>query len=378
MEKTAKQKKAEEAIKKLEGRYGKNTIVRVGDNPIEDIQTIPSGHPGVDEAIGIKGLPRGRIIEVFGPEGNGKTTMGLLSIAATQKAGGICAFIDAEYSLDLKWAKSLGVDIENLYTNQPEYGEQALEIVETLATSDGYDLIVIDSVAALVPKEEMEGNLDEKTRIICQARMMSDKLRRLTPAIGSSNCVVIFINQVRTKVGQMYGNPDDTPGGRALKFYASLRLKVSKVFNSNIKKTVDGKSKIIGHRVKVDVRKNKVAPPFKRVEVDVIFGEGISKELDLLDAALAYDIVQKSGAWFTFGKERVAQGRDNCLSKLKIDEDLLTASRVMAEHNVTKLVVIRNEILYGIITEKIIAHRCGNYVDQSIKDTIRWFTPLGV
>ncbi len=271
MPKTDKQKAAEKAIKMLDDKFGKKTVVRLGDAPLPNVEVIPSGHKGIDEAIGVGGLPRGRLLEYFGPEMQGKTTLGLLSVAATQKEGGRCAFIDAEFSLDLKWAESLGVDVKNLDISQPEYGEEALEIVETLVDSGAYDLIVVDSVAALVPKEEWEGSLSDKDRLGAQARMLNTKLRRLVGHIGRSRCVVIFINQVREKIGVMFGNPETTPGGRALKFYASVRLRVGKVANSNIKKTIDGKPRIVGHKVKIEVKKNKVAPPFGGSEFELIY-----------------------------------------------------------------------------------------------------------
>ena len=264
-----RKKAAEEALKILNKKFGKNTVVRIGDKPILDIATIPSGHPGIDEAIGIGGLPRGRVIEYYGPESQGKTTLGLLSIAATQKAGGICAYVDAEYALDKKWARSLGVDIDNLYINHPNCGEEALEVVETLVASNAYDLIIVDSVAALVPKEVVEGALSDDNRMGCQSRMMSEKLSRLTPVIGRSECVVIFINQVRSKIGVVYGDPETTPGGRALKFYASLRLRVSKVSGSDIKKA----GRVVGHCVKITVKKNKVAPPFGESEFELIYAK---------------------------------------------------------------------------------------------------------
>ena len=301
-----KEKALEAAIKQIEREYGQGAVMKLGDayNKM-NIETISTGSLSLDLALGVGGLPKGRIVEIYGPESSGKTTIALHAIAEAQKQGGICGFIDAEHALDPVYARNIGVDIDNLYISQPDSGEQALEICDTMVRSGAIDVIVIDSVAALVPKKEIEGEMGDSV-VGLQARLMSQALRKLTAQISKSNCVVIFINQLREKVGVLYGNPETTTGGRALKFYSSVRMEVRKSGDS-IKQGTD----IIGSHVKIKISKNKVAPPFKSVELDIMFGKGISREGDLLDVAAKEDIVEKSGAWYAYKGEKIGQGREN-------------------------------------------------------------------
>lgn len=308
-EREQKLKIIEEAISSIEKTYGKGTIMKLGDGIINDVEAIPTGALSLDIALGIGGIPRGRITEIFGPESSGKTTLCLHIIAEAQKMGGLAAFIDAEHALDVNYAKMLGVDSSNLLISQPDYGEQALEITDTLVRSNALDVIVIDSVAALVPRSEIEGEMGDATMAV-QARLMSQALRKLTAAISKSKTAVIFINQLRSKIGVLFGNPETTTGGNALKFYASVRIDIRKV--SAIK---DGED-VIGNRTKVKIVKSKVAPPFKQVEFDILYNEGISKTGDLIDLASELGIIKKSGAWFTFGDDRI-QGREQFKQKLK-------------------------------------------------------------
>lgn len=311
-----KKKSLDAALKSLDKTFGKGTILRLGDKEVEQIDSIATGSLGLDLALGIGGVPKGRIVEIYGPESSGKTTLTLHIIAQCQKAGGVCAFVDAEHALDVKYAKNLGVNTDDLYVSQPDFGEQALEIVETLARSGAIDLIVVDSVAALTPKAEIEGDMGDQ-HVGLQARLMSQALRKLTGIVHKMNTTVVFINQIRMKIGAMgYGTPETTTGGNALKFYASVRLDVRKVA------TLKQNEEPIGNRVKVKVVKNKVAPPFKQAEFDVMFGEGLSCEGELIDYGVKLDIVDKSGAWFSYKDKKLGQGRENSKAFLKENPEI--------------------------------------------------------
>ncbi|MDD7362988.1 MAG: recombinase RecA [Peptoniphilus sp.] len=311
-----KRKALDDAIAKIEKEYGKGAIMRLGENANLNIEAIPTGSLSLDIALGIGGIPRGRILEIYGPESSGKTTLALHMIAEAQKLGGVAAFIDAEHALDPQYSKNLGVDIENLIISQPDTGEQALEITESLVRSNAVDLIVVDSVAALVPKAEIEGEMGD-SHMGLQARLMSQGLRKLTGAISKSKASVIFINQLREKIGVMFGNPETTTGGRALKFFTSVRMDIRRI--DSIKKG----DEIIGNRVRVKVVKNKVAPPFKKAEFDIMYGTGISKVGSILDAAVEAGIVAKSGSWFSYGDAKLGQGRENSKNYLTENPDLL-------------------------------------------------------
>ena len=320
-----KKKSLDLALKQIDKAFGKGTILRLGDKEIEPIDSISTGSIGLDIALGIGGVPKGRIIEIYGPESSGKTTLTLHLIAECQKAGGVCAFVDAEHALDVKYAKNLGIDTDNLYISQPDFGEQALDIVETLARSGAVDLIIVDSVAALTPKSEIEGDMGDQ-HVGLQARLMSQALRKLTGIVHKMGTTVVFINQIRMKIGAMgYGTPETTTGGNALKFYASVRLDVRKVA------TLKQSDEPIGNRVKVKVVKNKVAPPFKVAEFDIMFGEGISKEGEIVDYGVTLDIIDKSGAWFSYESTKIGQGRENAKAFLKenlnIAEEITTKIR---------------------------------------------------
>ena len=306
-----KDKALDAALSQIERAFGKGSIMRLGQNPNVDIEAISTGSLGIDIALGIGGLPKGRIIEIYGPESSGKTTLALSVIAQSQKKGGTCAFIDAEHALDPSYAKKIGVDIDNLLISQPDAGEQALEIADTLVRSGAIDVLVVDSVAALVPKAELEGEMGD-SHMGLQARLMSQALRKLTGVIGKTNTVCIFINQLREKVGIVYGNPEVTTGGRALKYYSSVRIDVRRI--EGLK---DSTGAFIGNRTRAKIVKNKVAPPFREAEFDIMFGEGISKIGEILDLGVKLGVVQKSGAWFNYGEMRLGQGRDNAKQFLK-------------------------------------------------------------
>lgn len=304
------------ALKQIDKTFGKGTLVRLGDKEVEPIDSISTGSVGLDIALGIGGVPKGRIIEIYGPESSGKTTLTLHIIAEAQRNGGICAFVDAEHALDVKYASNLGVDVENLYVSQPDFGEQALDIVETLARSGAIDLIIVDSVAALTPKSEIEGDMGDQ-HVGLQARLMSQALRKLTGIVHKMGTTIIFINQIRMKIGVIgYGSPETTTGGNALKFYSSVRLDIRKVA------TLKQNEQSIGNRVKAKVVKNKVAPPFKQAEFDIMFGEGISKEGELIDYGVKLDVIDKSGAWFSYKDKKLGQGRENAKAFLKENPEI--------------------------------------------------------
>lgn len=318
-----KQKAIELALKQVDKAFGKGALIRLGDKQTEKIDSISTGSLGLDLALGIGGIPRGRIVEIYGPESSGKTTLSLQITAECQKQGGICAFIDAEHALDVYYAKKMGVDVENLYVSQPDYGEQALEILETLTRSGGIDLIVVDSVAALTPKAEIDGNMGD-AHVGLQARLMSQALRKITGTLHRMNTTVIFINQIRMKIGTIgYGNPETTTGGNALKFYSSVRIDVRRI--ASLKQN----EQAIGNRVRAKVVKNKVAPPFREAEFDIMFGEGISRLGEIIDYGVKLDIIDKSGAWFSYQDKKLAQGKEN--SKIFLKENPKIADEIEAK-----------------------------------------------
>ena len=322
------------ALGQIEKQYGKGAVMKLGDSAANmNVETIPTGSLSLDIALGLGGVPKGRIIEVYGPESSGKTTVALHMVAEVQKRGGIAGFIDAEHALAPAYAKNIGVDIENLYISQPDNGEQALEITETMVRSGAVDIIIVDSVAALVPKAEIDGDMGD-SHVGLQARLMSQALRKLTAAISKSNCIVIFINQLREKVGVMFGNPETTTGGRALKFYSSIRLDVRRI------EALKQGGEMVGNRTRIKVVKNKVAPPFREAEFDIMFGKGISKEGDVLDLAASVGIVQKSGAWFAYGGDKIGQGRENAKAYLREHPEIMDE----IEHKV--------RVAYGLIKEE--------------------------
>lgn len=311
MNKDDKLKALDAALTQIEKAYGKGSVMKLGDSGANmNIETVPTGSLSLDIALGLGGLPKGRVVEIYGPESSGKTTVALHMVAEVQKRGGIAGFIDAEHALDPVYAKNIGVDIDNLYISQPDNGEQALEITETMVRSGAVDIVIVDSVAALVPKAEIDGDMGD-SHVGLQARLMSQALRKLTAIISKTNCIVIFINQLREKVGVMFGNPETTTGGRALKFYSSVRLDVRRT------ESLKQSGEVIGNHVRVKVVKNKIAPPFKEAEFDIMFGQGISKEGDILDLAVKDDIVEKSGAWYAYGGAKIGQGRENAKSYLR-------------------------------------------------------------
>lgn len=312
---TEKKRALDIALAGIEKQFGKGAVIRMGERASRDIQVIPTGCLDLDMALGVGGLPRGRVVEIYGPESSGKTTVALHVVAEAQKMGGVAAFIDAEHALDPVYARKLGVDVDQLYVSQPDTGEQALEICEALVRSGAIDIVVIDSVAALVPKAEIDGEMGDSF-VGLQARLMSQALRKLTGIVNKTNSTCIFINQLREKVGVMYGNPETTPGGRALKFYASVRIDIRR--GEQLK---DGTT-VVGNRTKAKIVKNKVAPPFRTAEFDILYGEGISKEGSLLDNAVALDIIHKSGAWFSYGDQRIGQGRENTRKFLKENPEI--------------------------------------------------------
>jgi recombination protein RecA len=313
---TDRSKAIEAALSNIEKRFGKGSIMRLGEREISDVPAISTTSLSLDAAIGVGGVPRGRIVEIYGPESSGKTTLALHIVAQAQEAGGVAAYIDAEHAMDADYAKKLGVDVDQLLISQPDSGEQALEIAEALVRSNGVDVIVVDSVAALVPRAELDGEMGDSLPGL-QARLMSQALRKLTAIVSQSNTCFIFINQIREKIGVMFGNPETTTGGRALKFYASLRLDIRRI--GAIK---DG-DRVVGNRTRVKVAKNKVAPPFRECEFDIMYGEGISREGDLIDLAVLQRVIEKSGAWFSYKGERLGQGRENAKQSLKENPELL-------------------------------------------------------
>ena len=312
-----KKKALDAAIAKLEKDFGKGAVMKLGESGAHvAVETVPTGCLSLDIALGLGGVPKGRVIEVYGPESSGKTTVALHMIAEVQKRGGIAGFIDAEHALDPVYAKNIGVDIDELYISQPDSGDQALEIAETMARSGAIDIIVVDSVAALVPRQEIEGDMGD-SHVGLQARLMSQALRKLTPVISKSNCIVIFINQLREKVGVMFGNPETTTGGRALKFYASVRMDVRKT------ETLKQSGEMVGNHTRIKIVKNKIAPPFKEAEFDIMFGKGISKEGDILDLAVKCDLVSKSGAWYAYEGDKIGQGRENAKTYLSAHPEIM-------------------------------------------------------
>ena len=328
VDKIDKMKALDAAIAHIEKQYGKGSVMKLGDNAAKmDVETVPTGSLSLDLALGLGGIPKGRIVEIYGPESSGKTTVTLHMVAEVQKLGGIAGFIDAEHALDPAYARKIGVDIDNLYISQPDNGEQALEIAETMVRSGAINIVVVDSVAALVPKAEIDGDMGD-SHVGLQARLMSQALRKLTASISKSNCIVIFINQLREKVGVMFGSPETTTGGRALKFYSSVRMDIRRI------ETLKLNGEMVGNRVRVKVVKNKIAPPFKEAEFDIMFGKGISREGDVLDLAANVDIVVKSGAWYSYNGNKIGQGRENAKTFLKDNPQLMEeiAGKVRAHY----------------------------------------------
>ena len=330
-DRTERQKALDMALAQIEKQYGKGSVMRLGENIKMNVDAVPTGSMALDAALGIGGLPRGRIIEVYGPEASGKTTLALHAVAECQKMGGEAAFIDVEHALDPVYARALGVDVDSLLVSQPDTGEQALEIMEALIRSGAVDIVVLDSVAALVPRAEIEGEMGD-AHVGLQARLMSQAMRKLAPAVSKSNCIALFINQLRLKVGIVYGNPEVTSGGNALKYYASVRLDVRRT------ETLKNGADAVGAHTRVKVVKNKLAPPFKQAEFDILYGQGISKESELLDLAVKLDIIEKSGSWFGYKGDRLAQGRDNVREYLREHPDLSAEIEAQVRENMHKLV----------------------------------------
>ncbi|MCC5963217.1 MAG: recombinase RecA [Rhodobacteraceae bacterium] len=326
--KAEKEKALASALAQIERQFGKGSIMKLGgDNPVTEIASTSTGSLGLDIALGIGGLPKGRVIEIYGPESSGKTTLTLHAVAEEQKLGGVCAFVDAEHALDPQYARKLGVDLDELLISQPDTGEQALEIVDTLVRSGAVSMVVVDSVAALTPKSELEGDMGDSS-VGVHARLMSQAMRKLTSSISRSNCMVIFINQIRMKIGVMFGSPETTTGGNALKFYASVRLDIRRIGS------IKDRDEVVGNQTRVKVVKNKVAPPFKQVEFDIMYGEGISKRGELLDLGVKAGVVEKSGAWYSYGDERIGQGRENAKTFLKDNPQMAheIEDRIRAAH----------------------------------------------
>ena len=330
-DRSERQKALDMALAQIEKQYGKGSVMRLGQNIKMNVEAVPTGSMALDAALGIGGLPKGRIVEVYGPEASGKTTLALHAVAECQKMGGEAAFIDVEHALDPVYARALGVDVDSLLVSQPDTGEQALEIMEALIRSGAVDIVVLDSVAALVPRAEIEGEMGD-AHVGLQARLMSQAMRKLAPAVSKSNCIALFINQLRLKVGVIYGNPEVTSGGNALKYYASVRLDVRRT------ETLKSGADPIGSHTRVKVVKNKLAPPFKQAEFDVLYGIGISHESELLDMAVKLDIIEKSGSWFAYNGERIAQGRDNARDYLKANPDMSAEIEKLVRENMHKLV----------------------------------------
>ncbi|MCZ2158587.1 recombinase RecA [Bartonella sp. 220] len=339
-----KAKALDAALSQIERSFGKGSIMRLGQKEqVVEIETIPTGSLSLDIALGVGGLPKGRIVEIYGPESSGKTTLALHAIAEAQKIGGVCAFIDAEHALDPIYARKLGVDLENLFISQPDTGEQALEITETLVRSGAVDVLVVDSVAALTPRAEIDGEMGDALPGL-QARLMSKALRKLTAAIFRSNCMVVFINQIRMKIGVMFGSPETTTGGNALKFYASVRLDIRRIGS------IKDRDAIVGNQTRVKVVKNKLAPPFKQVEFDIIYGEGISKVGELIDLGVKVGIVEKSGAWFSYNSQRLGQGRENAKQFLREHAEIATEIEAALRQNAGLIAI---ELLENVGTENI-------------------------
>ena len=328
------------ALSQIEKKYGKGSVMKLGQRQEMNIEAIPTGSVGLDVALGVGGIPKGRVIEIFGPESSGKTTLTLHAIAEAQKQGGTCAFVDAEHALDPVYAKKLGVNIDELIISQPDTGEQALEITDTLVRSGAVDLLVIDSVAALVPKAEIDGEMGD-SHMGLQARLMSQALRKLTASTSRTNCTIIFINQIRMKIGVMFGSPETTTGGNALKFYASVRMDIRRIGS------IKDKDEVIGNQTRVKVVKNKVSPPFRTVEFDIMYGEGISKHGELIDLGVKHDLVEKSGAWFSYGEERIGQGREKAKQYMKDNPEVALG----LENKLKELLLNNNR---GLTEEKIV------------------------